>query len=45
MHHIACKGLKRVSNPLELKLQMVVSHDVGAGDQSGFSRSVAHPLS
>lgn len=38
----ACRGLKRVSDPLELKLQMVVSHDVGA--VSCFSRSVAHPL-
>jgi hypothetical protein len=29
----ACGGQKRMPNPLELELQVVVSHHVGAGNQ------------
>lgn len=29
----ACRGQKRVSDPLELELQMVVSHNAGAGNR------------
>lgn len=30
----ACRGQKRASDPLELKLRMVVSHQVGAGNRT-----------
>ena len=36
VHHVCawCSGQKRGSDPLELEIQMVVSHFVAAGNQS-----------
>lgn len=42
--HGACGGQKRVSNPLELELQMVRSYHVDAGIQTWFPAGATNAL-
>lgn len=31
--HVCCRSQKKLTDPLQLELQMIVNHDVGAGNQ------------